>query len=70
MMEHLSSGMAERWKDLGHPALPRSNTDNLVEQVEAVHGRRTGLPRRSRRRDHKQLALNHRARRDERTRRR
>lgn len=59
MMEHLGSGMADRWKDLGHPALTRSNTDELIDQIEATYGADARAYReRAQLRDRKQLALN------------
>lgn len=59
MMQHLGSGMAERWKDLGHPALTRDNTDELVDQIETAYGADAQAYReRARLRDRKHIALN------------
>lgn len=59
MMHHLGSGMAERWKDLGHPALTRDNTDKLIDQIETAYGADAQAYReRARLRDRKHIALN------------
>ncbi|MFI0470074.1 3-hydroxyacyl-CoA dehydrogenase NAD-binding domain-containing protein [Saccharopolyspora sp. 5N102] len=59
MMAHLGVGMAERWKDLGHPELIPETIAAIADQTEAAYGAGPEAYReRSELRDRKQNALN------------
>ncbi|MER7080647.1 ketoreductase RED1 [Saccharopolyspora kobensis] len=59
MMAHLGIGMAERWKDLGHPQLTEDAIAAISDQTETTYGSGpTAYEQRSELRDRKQNAIN------------
>lgn len=59
LIEHLGHGMADRWKDLGRPALSQPNIDILADQTESAYGTGdTAYRTRAERRDRRQVAVN------------
>ncbi|MBF6507395.1 3-hydroxyacyl-CoA dehydrogenase NAD-binding domain-containing protein [Saccharopolyspora hirsuta] len=59
MMAHLGVGMAERWKDLGHPQLTEDGIATISDQTEAAYGAGPdAYLERSELRDRKQNAIN------------
>ncbi|MDA3628729.1 3-hydroxyacyl-CoA dehydrogenase NAD-binding domain-containing protein [Saccharopolyspora sp. WRP15-2] len=59
MMAHLGVGMAERWKDLGHPKLTEDTIAVIADQTEAAYGAGpAAYQQRSELRDRKQNAIN------------
>ncbi|RKT82144.1 ketoreductase RED1 [Saccharopolyspora antimicrobica] len=59
MMAHLGVGMAERWKDLGHPQLTEDGIAAISDQTESTYGSGpAAYEERSELRDRKQNAIN------------
>lgn len=59
MMQHLGVGMAERWGELGHPALTSDAVAEIADQTERAYGSGPDAYRhRAELRDRKHLALN------------